>query len=126
MVQKRDVLQLLGRDELVAIVDRFELSPPDRRAKDGLIESVAASKKATLSEILPELSRDRLKEVCRALEVADSGREKAALVERLLGSKAAESAAGSKKNAAPTNSAAVNGGLANGASKRGSAPPPTS
>ncbi|HKO46072.1 MAG TPA: class I SAM-dependent DNA methyltransferase [Polyangiaceae bacterium] len=120
MVQKRDVLQLLGRDELVAIVDRFELSPPDRRVKDGLIESVATSKKATLSEILPGLSRDRLKEICRALEVDASGREKAALIERLLAGKAAESA---EKNASPTNSAAVNGAHTNGAGKRGSAPP---
>jgi len=115
-------LQLLGRDELVAIVDRFELSPPDRRAKDGLIESVAASKKATLSEILTELSRDRLKEICRALEVDDSGREKAALIERLLAGKAAESA---KKSAAPTNGAASNGAPTTGAGKRGSAPPRT-
>jgi hypothetical protein len=83
MPQKRDVLPLLTRDELLSVVDRFELAPKDRRAKDGLVETVAASKKATLAEILPELSRDRLKELCRAFDLDDGGREKGALVERL-------------------------------------------
>jgi type I restriction enzyme M protein len=100
MPQKRDVLSLLSRDELLAVVDRFELAVPDRRAKDGLIEAVAASKKATLAEALPELSRDRLKELCRALGLDDGGREKSALVDRLAGSKGSEPAPfpASKKN----------------------------
>jgi type I restriction enzyme M protein len=85
MPSKRDVLAQLSKSELVAVVDRFELSVPDRRARDGLIDAVASSKKATLSGILPELSRDRLKELCVALGLDDGGREKALLVERLLG-----------------------------------------
>src|SRR5262245_35323555 len=100
MPHKRDVLQILTRDELLAVVDRFELSVADRRAKDGLIEAVAASKKATLLEVLPELSRDRLKELCRSLELDDAGREKNALVERLTGAKGNEAVLGSKKNGA--------------------------
>jgi type I restriction enzyme M protein len=89
MAQKREVLQLLARDELVAIVDPFELEVADRRAKDGLIEAVAASKKARLTEILTELTRGRLKGLCRALELDYSGREKAVLVGRLVGVKTA-------------------------------------
>src|SRR5262245_26254959 len=98
MATKRDVLQLLSRDELLSVVDRFDVSVPDRRAKEGIIEAVAFSKKATLAEILPELSRDRLKELCRALDLDDSGREKNALVERLTGTKGAEPVPASKKN----------------------------
>jgi type I restriction enzyme M protein len=56
--------------------DPGRLSPP---------VTVAASKKATLAEFLPDLSRDRLKELCRSLDLDDSGRDKAALVERLIG-----------------------------------------
>src|SRR5580658_1109759 len=100
MPQKRDILQLLSRDELLAVVARFELSPSDRRAKDGLVEAIASSKKATLAELLPELSRDRLKELCRALELDDSGREKSTLVDRLTGTKSDEPAPPSKKNGA--------------------------
>lgn len=87
MPSKRQVLELLSRDELTAVVDRHDLAVRDRRAKDGLIEAVAASKKATLPEVLSELPRDRLKELCRALDLDDSGREKSALVERLCGAK---------------------------------------
>jgi len=60
MPSKRDVLALFTRDELLTIVDRYALSPADRRAKDGLVETVASSKKATLAALLSELSRERL------------------------------------------------------------------
>jgi type I restriction enzyme M protein len=85
MAQKRDVLALLSRDELTGIVDRFELVVRDRRKRDDLIEAVAASRKATLAEVLPGLPRDRLKELCRTLDLDDSGREKTVLVDRLGG-----------------------------------------
>jgi type I restriction enzyme M protein len=110
MTTKRETLDLLTRDELLAAVDRFALSVADRRAKAGLVDAVASSKKATLPEVLADLSRDRLKELCRALGFDDSGREKAALLERLSGAKPA--------HAAPT----TNGAKANGV--KASAPPP--
>jgi hypothetical protein len=43
MPSKRGVLGLLTRDELLAVVDRFELAPHDRRAKDGLVETAVSS-----------------------------------------------------------------------------------
>jgi type I restriction enzyme M protein len=95
---KRDVLSLLTRDELLGVVDRFELAPPDRRAKDGMIEAVVSSKKATLAEVLPELSRDRLKELCRTRGLDDGGREKSGFVERLTGAKANVDAAPTSKS----------------------------
>ena len=86
MPTPRDVLALLSRDELLAAVDRFGLTPPDRRAKDGIIDTIDASPRATLPEILGTYPRDRLTELCRALHLDDSGREKAPMVERLAGS----------------------------------------
>ena len=85
MATKRDVLAHLTRDERLAVVDRFTLAVPDRRAKEGLVEAVAASKKATLAEILPGYARERLKELCRALGLDDGGKEKAPIVERIVG-----------------------------------------
>ena len=85
MPSKRDVLAQLSREELVSVVERFELEVADRRKKDDLLEAVASSKKATLAEVLPDLSRERLKEVCVALGLDDGGREKATLIERLVG-----------------------------------------
>lgn len=107
MPQKRDVLQHLTRDELVSVVNRFDLSPKDRRAKDGLVEAIAASKKATLPEILPELPRDRLKELCQAFDLDDGGREKGALVERLVGGKIEPTPSSKKSNGYATNGAST-------------------
>jgi type I restriction enzyme M protein len=86
MPSKRDLLFHLTRDELLAVVDRFALTPPDRRGKDGIVETVNASKKATLHEVLSILPRERLKELCRGLGLDDSGKEKAVIIERLAGS----------------------------------------
>jgi type I restriction enzyme M protein len=85
MPWKRDVLEQLKRDELLASVDRFELPVEDRRIKNALVETLTASRNAGLAVILADLSRDRLKELCRALGLDDSGREKAAIVARLVG-----------------------------------------
>lgn len=93
MTSKRTVLEQLTRDELLAIVAAFELSVGDRRVKDRLIEAVAASKKATLATLLADFSRHRLKEICRALDLDESGREKSVLVERLSGTGAKPSGA---------------------------------
>jgi type I restriction enzyme M protein len=116
MPSKRDVVAQLSKAELLSVVDRHELSVPDRRVRDGLMEVVAASKKATLDEILPELSRDRLKELCVALGLDDGGREKALLVDRLLGT---------ATNGAPVST--TNGSAAprsNGAARAGTAAVP--
>lgn len=107
MKDKRSVLEALTRDELISVADAFNLQVEDRRSKAKLIEAVAASKKATLGTILPDLSRDRLKELCRALDLDDGGRDKAALVERLLGAKASSPPPSTKSNG----SSKVNGSM---------------
>ena len=85
MSLKREVLGQLKRDELLAAVDRFGLEVPDRRLREGLLEALTGSRKAGLAEILGDLPRVRLKEICRELGLDDSGREKAVLVARLAG-----------------------------------------
>ncbi|HYO16579.1 MAG TPA: type I restriction-modification system subunit M N-terminal domain-containing protein, partial [Thermoanaerobaculia bacterium] len=85
MPRKRDVLEALKRDELVDAVDWFDVPVRDRRVRDDLIDALAASRKAGLAGILEGLSRNRLKEICRALDLDDSGREKAVIIARLAG-----------------------------------------
>jgi type I restriction enzyme M protein len=85
MPSKRDVLDQLKRDELLDAVDQLGLEVRDRRVRGELIETLAASRKAPLAEILGALPRTRLKEICRALDLDDAGREKALIVERLAG-----------------------------------------
>jgi hypothetical protein len=70
MSRKRDVLEQLKRDELLAAVDRFDLPVQDRRGKAALVETLAGSRKTGIAAILEDLSRDRLKELCRARRVS--------------------------------------------------------
>lgn len=84
MPSKRDVLAELSRDELVEAADTFGVELQDRRSKDIAAEALGRSKRAALADILSRLSRDRLKDVCRALELDDAGREKSLLVERIV------------------------------------------
>lgn len=87
MPTKRQVLELLKRDELLAALDAFELDVDDRRQRNLLIDALGRSRNASLSQILTDLPRARLKEICRELGLDDSGRSKAGIAERIVGSK---------------------------------------
>jgi hypothetical protein len=85
MRTKRDVLDQLKRDELLDAVDQAGLEVRDRRVRSELVDVPAGSRKVPLAEVLGRLPRTRLKEICVALGLDDSGREKAFLIERLAG-----------------------------------------
>ena len=84
MPTKRAVLAELTAEELRANVDYYELQVADRRVKAQLVDALAGSRSARLDEILRALFRDRLKELCRAFGLDDSGRKKVDLVVRLM------------------------------------------
>ena len=94
MPTKRAILAELTRDELRTNVDYYELEVEDRRVKTQLVDALSRSRQAPLDEILQDLSRDRLKELCRAVDLDDSGRKKADLAARLMGGTAASKDAG--------------------------------
>ena len=85
MPTKRAVLDHLTAKELRAVVDGHELHVDDRRVKAQLVDALAGSRKVRLAEVLPELSRHRLKALCRVFGLDDSGRKKADIVARLVG-----------------------------------------
>ena len=85
MPAKSAILSRLTRDELLDNLEHYDLDVDDRRVKDQLVGVLASSRKARVEEILEDLSRDRLKELCRTFDLDDAGRKKAALVERLTG-----------------------------------------
>ena len=85
MPTKRAVLDLLKRDELIEALAFYEIDGVDRRAREPMVDALAASRKVSLAEVVTGFSRDRLKELCRALVLDDSGREKQVLVDRLVG-----------------------------------------
>ena len=85
MPTKRAILAQLTAKELRAGADNYQLHVDDRRVRAQLVGVLAGSRKVRLDEVLPELSRNRLKELCRALSLDDSGRKKVDLVTRLVG-----------------------------------------
>ena len=97
MLTKRAVLAELALAELRANLDHCGLEVDDRRVKAQVVDALARSRKARLDEMLLRLSRNRLKELCRVFGLDDSGRKKADLVARLVGSGAAPSASESAK-----------------------------
>ena len=84
MPTKRAILAELTNHELRDAIDGYGLEVDDRRVRAQLVDALARSRKVQLTEVLSGLSRDRLKELCRAFELDDSGRRKADLVARLV------------------------------------------
>ena len=84
MPTKRAVLSELTAEELRANAEYYELEVADRRVKAQLVDALAGSRSARVDEILADLSRDRLKELCRGFDLDDSGRNKVDLVVRLM------------------------------------------
>ena len=85
MPAKRAILAELTSHELRSAVDGYALQAEDRRVKAQLVAALAGSRKARVAEMLQDLPRDRLKELCRGFDLDDSGRKKADLVARLVG-----------------------------------------
>lgn len=96
MPTKRQVLETLTRNELLALADVHGLEVEDRRIRDHLVDAAASSRKVVLADALAGFSRDRLKELCRELGLDDAGREKSQLVERLTGQAGKEPAPNGK------------------------------
>jgi len=69
MPAKRQILERLKRDGLLELVDLFGIEPPDRRARDGLVDALASARTVTLRDTLESLRRDVLKDLCHELSL---------------------------------------------------------
>jgi len=87
MPNARQVLDLLSRDELLSLVDKHNLEVADRRQRVQLIEKLDS---VALPELLADLPRERLKELCRDLNLDEGGRDKASIIARIAGAKSAQ------------------------------------
>lgn len=85
MPTKRKIVTEFTRDELWRTVDDYDLPVEDRRKLDDLQAAVRRLPKSVLHEILLGFDRDRLKEICRTLDLDDGGKLKAVIVDRLVG-----------------------------------------
>ena len=83
MPGKRSIVDELTIDELRASLDDYELKVDDRRVRAQLVDALAGSRGVRIGDILYGLSLVRLKQLCRAFGLDDTGRGKAELVGRL-------------------------------------------
>ena len=72
MPTQRAIFARLSRDELLGVIDAYELDAPDRRIKDRLVEVLAASEQVQLGDILQAFPCARLKALCRECDLDDS------------------------------------------------------
>lgn len=83
MPSKRSVLQELTLDELRTSLDYYELDVIDRRVRVQLVDALVRSRRVRIGDILDDLSRDRLKQLCQTLGLDETAGRKADLVRRL-------------------------------------------
>ena len=83
-------LQSYSGDQLQAVADTYELQVEDRRVNEFLVDAMVPSKKVRIGDVLAQLPRDRLKDLCVGLDLDNTGREKAVLIARILGEQLAE------------------------------------
>ena len=86
MPTKRDILSELSTPELQDYVTYYALEVADRRVKAQLVDVLVGCEEASIEEILRDWYRDELKALCRTLGIDDSGKRKADLIARLIGS----------------------------------------
>lgn len=81
---KNEILSCLNSNELRDILDSFKLNGVlDRRRKDLLVARLSGSQKESLEKILEQLPRSRLKDLCTAFGLEESGKLKTEIAARL-------------------------------------------
>lgn len=91
-VSKRTALGVLTRARLLEVAAKAGHDGLTGKRKPEIVEALASSRGAALAELLEHYKRDELKSACEAARLSTKGREKAHIVDRLLGNGAADSA----------------------------------
>lgn len=86
---QRSALDTLRKARLLEIAERFELDIAGSRKKPEVLDALARTRRMSFEDVLGTLTRDELKQICRARGLSDGGRDKQTLVDRLLGREAA-------------------------------------
>ncbi|HZL16483.1 MAG TPA: DNA methyltransferase [Polyangia bacterium] len=82
---RRRALEQLSRERLSELTTRFEIDVADRRSNDSHIDAIVRKRSFDFGRVLEVLLREELQGACEALGLDSRGREKAKLVERILG-----------------------------------------
>lgn len=82
---RRKALEALSRDTLAKITAGLGLDVEDRRSAASHVDAIVRSRSVDFGALLGDLSRDDLKAMCEVLGLDMSGREKAVIIQRILG-----------------------------------------
>jgi len=82
--KKREALEGLKADRLRELVRSMDVGVENYKNRDALISALADGRRVDFRALLAELSRDELKALCLARGFSPAGKEKGALIERLL------------------------------------------
>ena len=83
--QRRVALAALPRASLARLTEHFALLVADRRVAEDHIDALVRARRVDFADLLAQLSRDDPEGRVRALGLDGSGREKQALIDRILG-----------------------------------------
>lgn len=90
-ISKRTALGILTRTRLLEVAACVGHDGLLAKRKEAIVEALAGSRRPALIELLAHYTRDELKSACEAAGLSTKGREKALIVDRLLGNGAAHS-----------------------------------
>lgn len=108
--RRRRALQTLSRDRLAEISEHYELDVDDRRVVESHINAIVRARRVDFGELLGWLSRDELKDICEALDLDATGREKQRIIDRILASApSTQGADGAPDQIPPPNTAISDG-----------------
>lgn len=83
---RRTALEVVSRNHLDAITKGLNLTVEDRRSHAAHVDAIVRARSVDFADVLRLLSRDELKAICDKLGLETSGKEKDAIIERILGS----------------------------------------
>jgi adenine-specific DNA-methyltransferase len=83
---RRAALEVLSRDRLAEITSEFDLDVEDKRAQAAHIDAIIKARSLDFADVLRDLSRDELKDICSALGLDTSGKKKDLIVDRIVSS----------------------------------------
>jgi type I restriction enzyme M protein len=82
---QREVLGSLSKARLLELARQFDLEATTQLPKGKIVDVLARSRRASYRRVLETLRTEELKAICQSFGLADGGREKAQLVDRILG-----------------------------------------
>jgi type I restriction enzyme M protein len=85
VIDRMIILNALETSELELLAQSFNILDQQPASRKALLDLLGGSEAVTTGQLLMELPRKRLKQLCRKLGLEDGGREKTLIVTRLLG-----------------------------------------